>query len=80
MVNEFAAVGSSNALLHLGEKEFVVIHEALYRFFDQCLLVTAAVSGNTSQLGFELWASQVSSVGRLPLESSGAAAKLTPPR
>ncbi len=51
MVNQFAPVCGSQSLLYLSEKPFVTIDEPLHRFFDECLRVPAALSGEAGALG-----------------------------
>jgi len=51
MVNQFAPVCGSQSFLYLSEKPFVIIDEPLDRFFDECLRVPAALSGEAGELG-----------------------------
>jgi len=54
MVDEFATVGGSRALLHFAEKPLVVVHHALYRLLHKGAGVAAAVGGKAGQLSLQV--------------------------
>ena len=53
MGKQIATVGRRQTFLHLGDKPFLVVHQALYRFSRQRFGIAALLRCKLSQSGFE---------------------------